>query len=46
LDESGVAWLFHNEPSSGHTILLAATPASNLVSTVFVLTAASFFAVL
>jgi hypothetical protein len=40
------AWLFHNEPSSGHAILLAATLASNVVSTVFGLTAVSFFAVL
>jgi len=40
------AWLFHNEPSSGHDILLAATLASNLVSIVFGLTAGSFFAVL
>jgi hypothetical protein len=40
------AWLFHNEPSSGHAILLAATLTSNVVSTVFGLTAVSFFAVL
>jgi len=46
LDESSAAWLFHNEPSSGRAILLAAMLASNLVSTVFGLTVVSFFAVL
>jgi hypothetical protein len=44
---SSAAWLFHNEPSSGRAILLAAMPASTvLISTVFGLTAVSFFAVL
>jgi len=42
----GAVWLFHNEPSSGCAILLAAMLAGNLVSTVFGLTAASFFTVL
>jgi len=43
---ASAAWLLHDEPSSGRAILLAATMASNLVSTVFGLTAASFFTVL